>query len=224
MSTGSSTLPSDSLRESALVTAPPAPSRVTPAPRPEAMLVPPIVAWLVQQRAGPLARIAPSIWWPGLILSGGAAFLWILGSFAGLSTARQLGLVPGDDHLPAALEGHPALLAVRVQRAGTGDAHARLERTRRVVDPGVDDAAVATGLPGGDLRGALEHHRGAVRAAARQLPRDRQSEDPAPDDSEVALARRGPHLSPPASAAPRAKAARGRRRVRGRASSGSCRR
>ena len=57
------------------------------------LLVPAIVAWLVALRRRELARLVPEAWWPGLIVVAGAAFLWVLGSFAGLSFARQLGAV-----------------------------------------------------------------------------------------------------------------------------------
>jgi exosortase A len=75
------------------------------------LLVPAIVAWLVYERLSQLARLTPRAWWPGLALCAGAAFLWVLGDFAGLATARQLGLV-------ALLGGSvPALLGSRVGAA-----------------------------------------------------------------------------------------------------------
>lgn len=57
------------------------------------LLVPAILAWLVALRRHELARLVPEGWWPGLIVLAGAAFVWVLGSFAGLSLARQLGAV-----------------------------------------------------------------------------------------------------------------------------------
>ncbi|MBW8753139.1 MAG: archaeosortase/exosortase family protein, partial [Sphingomonadales bacterium] len=57
------------------------------------LLVPAILAWLVQERLPQLARLTPQAWWPGLVLAAGAGFLWVLGEFAGLSIARQLGAV-----------------------------------------------------------------------------------------------------------------------------------
>ena len=57
------------------------------------LLVPAILAWLVALRRRELAKLAPEAWWPGLIVVAGAAFVWVLGSFAGLSLARQLGAV-----------------------------------------------------------------------------------------------------------------------------------
>jgi len=57
------------------------------------LLVPIIVGWLVWQRRADLAGLTPKAWWPGLVLAGGAALFWVLGAFADLTTARQLGVV-----------------------------------------------------------------------------------------------------------------------------------
>lgn len=57
------------------------------------LLIPPIVAWLVWQRWPELQRLSPRAWWPGLILLGGAAFVWLLGAISGLDLARQAGAV-----------------------------------------------------------------------------------------------------------------------------------
>lgn len=57
------------------------------------LLVPPIIAWLVQQRVGGLARLSPLSWLPGLLLFAGAAAVWLLGAFAGLAILRQIGAV-----------------------------------------------------------------------------------------------------------------------------------
>ncbi len=57
------------------------------------LLIPAIVAWLVQQRLPQLGRIAPAIFWPGLVLAAGATLIWMLGAFSALDTARQLGAV-----------------------------------------------------------------------------------------------------------------------------------
>jgi exosortase A len=57
------------------------------------LLVPPIVAWLVYERLPQLARLKPVAWWPGLVLAGGAVMVWVLGEFAGLASARQIGVV-----------------------------------------------------------------------------------------------------------------------------------
>lgn len=57
------------------------------------LLIPLILAWLVHQRVGELARIAPETWWPGLIVFAGAFLIWVLGAFSGLTLARELGAV-----------------------------------------------------------------------------------------------------------------------------------
>ncbi|QTD56445.1 exosortase A [Parasphingorhabdus cellanae] len=57
------------------------------------LLITPILFWLVQQRREELAKITPKIWTPGLLWIGVAAFGWLLGEAAGVSFARQLGLV-----------------------------------------------------------------------------------------------------------------------------------
>lgn len=57
------------------------------------LLIPPILGWLAMQRSAETLRITPRAWWPGLVVMGGAVFLWVLGDFSGLSLARQLGAV-----------------------------------------------------------------------------------------------------------------------------------
>jgi len=57
------------------------------------LFVPAIIGWLVWTRRGALAQLTPSPWWPGLIALGGAMFLWLLGTIAGVNTASQLGAV-----------------------------------------------------------------------------------------------------------------------------------
>lgn len=57
------------------------------------LLVPLIIAGLTWERLAQLGRLVPRAWWPGLLVAFGAAFLWLLGEFAGLSVARQLGAV-----------------------------------------------------------------------------------------------------------------------------------
>lgn len=57
------------------------------------LLIPPILVWLVAQRARDLRKLEPQAWWPGLVLFAGAAFVWVLGSFAGFGLVKQLGVV-----------------------------------------------------------------------------------------------------------------------------------
>lgn len=72
------------------------------------LLVPLIIGWLVWLRLPQLRKITPQLWWPGLVLFGGAALLWVLGSFAGFSLVMQAGAVA---MLAASLL---ALLGIRV--------------------------------------------------------------------------------------------------------------
>ena len=57
------------------------------------LLIPAIVAWLVSLRWTELEKFTPQAWAPGLALVALALLLWVAGSFAGLSLARQLGAV-----------------------------------------------------------------------------------------------------------------------------------
>ena len=108
-----------------------------------------------------------------------------------LVEARQLLGLGGDDHLAAALGADPALVAVVVELARALDAEPRLQRSRAVVDPGVDHAAGMAGLVGRDPLLALEHRdRCASGVAQRQLARGGEADDPGADDGDVALARR----------------------------------
>ncbi len=57
------------------------------------LFVLPVIGWLVWQRAGEVRGIAPSAWWPGLLLVAAGAGGWFLGDVAGVAFARHLGLV-----------------------------------------------------------------------------------------------------------------------------------
>ena len=57
------------------------------------LLIPFILVWLISLRWREVVKLEPQGWWPGLVFFGGAAFLWLLGTFAGLSLATQLGVV-----------------------------------------------------------------------------------------------------------------------------------
>tara|TARA_R110000850_G_scaffold4827_17_gene21163 strand:- start:1683 stop:3236 length:1554 start_codon:yes stop_codon:yes gene_type:complete len=57
------------------------------------LLILPILFWLVQQRREELAKLAPEIWLPGLVLTAVASLGWLLGEAAGVAFARQLGLL-----------------------------------------------------------------------------------------------------------------------------------
>ncbi len=57
------------------------------------LIVIPILYWLVTQRKEELNKIDPKAWAPGLLWVAIASFGWLLGEAAGISFARQLGLV-----------------------------------------------------------------------------------------------------------------------------------
>ncbi|MDT0507751.1 exosortase A [Novosphingobium sp. MMS21-SN21R] len=57
------------------------------------LLIPFILGWLISLRWQEVLRVSPQGWWPGLVLFAGAGFFWLLGDFAGLSLATQLGVV-----------------------------------------------------------------------------------------------------------------------------------
>lgn len=57
------------------------------------LLIPFILGWLISLRGRDVLRVSPQGWWPGFVLFGGAGFIWLLGDFAGLSIATQLGVV-----------------------------------------------------------------------------------------------------------------------------------
>ena len=101
---------------------------------------------------------------------------------------RQLVVARGDDDLAAALGRDAALVAVLVQQPRALDAQPRLERAGRVVDAGVDHAAVAPRLVHPDLAFLLENADAEPRAADQQLACHGQPDDPGTDDGEVALA------------------------------------
>jgi hypothetical protein len=63
---------------------------------------------------------------------------------------------PGDDQLAAADVRHPRRFAERVEPASALDRQPRLERPGRVVEPGVDHAAVVRGRLEPRARVALE--------------------------------------------------------------------
>ncbi|SFR83375.1 exosortase A [Sphingomonas jatrophae] len=76
------------------------------------LFIAPITAWLVWQRRGGLARIAPRGWWPGLLLVGVGAVGWLLGDAAGVALARHLGLVLMVQGMVVATLGLPVARAL----------------------------------------------------------------------------------------------------------------
>jgi hypothetical protein len=87
------------------------------------------------------------------------------------------------------------LFAELVELARTLDAEPRLERSRRVVDPRVYDAAVVGGLVGPDLILLLEDRHRQGGPASMQFAGDREPEDPGSDDYHVTAAHRGATLA-----------------------------
>src|SRR6202522_78204 len=63
---------------------------------------------------------------------------------------RQLGFAGGDDDLAAPFMRNAVLAAKFHHGRGSGHAQPRLQRSRLVVDPGVDDTAVVSALVAGD--------------------------------------------------------------------------
>ena len=57
------------------------------------LIIVPIIYWLVHQRRQELVKIKPVTWAPGLLIIAAAAFGWLIGEAAGISFARQLGVV-----------------------------------------------------------------------------------------------------------------------------------
>lgn len=57
------------------------------------LFVPPIIGWLVWNRREVLSQVAPSAWWPGLVLVAGALGLWLLASLASVDLVAHAGAV-----------------------------------------------------------------------------------------------------------------------------------
>ena len=97
----------------------------------------------------------------------------------------QLFLLGGHDDLAATLVGYFLLVAVRSELSASGGAQPRLQRARRVVDPGMDDAAVVPRLVSGDPILLLEYQHAEIGMPLQPLSGDRKSEDPCSDDDQV---------------------------------------
>mgnify|MGYP002780152919 CR=1 FL=1 len=57
------------------------------------LFVPVIVAWLVWQRRGELAKLEPRAWWPALVPFAGALAAWLIARLGGLDIGSQLAAV-----------------------------------------------------------------------------------------------------------------------------------
>ena len=95
----------------------------------------------------------------------------------------ELLLVGGHEQLSAPSVRNRALLAIRIQGQLAGDAEACLERTGRIVDPGVDHLAVARAGLGADALGRLEDDH--LAAGEGEGARHRQADDTRADDDRV---------------------------------------
>ena len=66
-----------------------------------------------------------------------------LSRFGNAFEAREFGLFCGDDQHANLGMGNPVPATIRVQTLAPGDTAARLQTSRRVVKPGMNDLAVA---------------------------------------------------------------------------------
>lgn len=57
------------------------------------LLIPPLIAWLVAERARLIAPLRPSLWWPGTLALLGAAAVWSLGTATDIALLRHLALI-----------------------------------------------------------------------------------------------------------------------------------
>src|SRR5262249_44790994 len=99
--------------------------------------------------------------------------------------AGELGLVERDDQLSDALVRDALLVAVGVHGTRARDAEARLRASRRVVDAGVDDAAVVPALMCRDALLLLEDGDASRRVTPQELAGRGEADDPAADDADV---------------------------------------
>jgi hypothetical protein len=73
-----------------------------------------------------------------------------LAATAQLLERRQFIRIGGDHQLAATVDGNPALFGVELQRCLACPAELCLQRARLVVEPSMENAAVVTGLVGGE--------------------------------------------------------------------------
>ena len=93
-------------------------------------------------------------------------------------------LVGRDDDLAASLVRHAVLVAEAVERLAALRAQRRLQRTRRVVEARVDDAAVVARLVRGDRRLGLDDQQ-AIAVVRGEGQRGPEADDTAADDENV---------------------------------------
>jgi exosortase A len=57
------------------------------------LIVPPLIVWLVMQRAALIAPLRPAAWWPGVGLVAAAGAVWIVGAATDIALLRHAGTV-----------------------------------------------------------------------------------------------------------------------------------
>ena len=105
-----------------------------------------------------------------------------------LVEARHLGRSAGHDQLAAALVRDPLRLAVLVHAPRARHAQPGFQRSRLVVDAGMDHPAVVAGLVAGDVVLGFDHGGTQPGPPRRELARHRQPDYAAAHDRKVALA------------------------------------
>lgn len=98
---------------------------------------------------------------------------------------RELRLFGGNDHLAADVVGDVMMATEIDHRFGPGFSEAGLKATGFVIDPGMDNTGIATGLMEGEFGFLFEQDDPRSRPPHPQLPRRRQPNDPTPDDGVV---------------------------------------
>ena len=112
-------------------------------------------------------------------------------SLVEVAQGAQLGLLGRDDELAGDLVRDPLGTGEVEQRLRPGAAPARLEAAGWVVEPGVDDAAVAPGLVARPVVLLLEDGHLRRRVLTQHALGDGQADDPAADDGDAVGAGHG---------------------------------
>ena len=102
-----------------------------------------------------------------------------------LAQALDLGLVDGDDELAALHVREVVLGAVGAEESDPTPAELGFQRSRRVVDPGVDDAAVTAGLVQSDVLLLLQDGDRGVGSHLPQPACHGETEDPPAHDADA---------------------------------------
>ena len=102
-----------------------------------------------------------------------------------LLEARDLAPRCRDDQLAAALVGNLLPVAVLIEQPAPLDAEARLQRSRRVVDPRVDNATVVSRLMARERVLFLQQREPDAGVTCQQLACDGETQDAAADDEDI---------------------------------------